>query len=318
MLVTRALRMDPMTPATALLIFLPPLLCALASPRPQSLAASLAIVLVAGTIWDRADALNEHIDATSSACSGSSSAAAAASAPSSTATRSTARRRSIRRGGGSRSCYARSGPGRDVAVREARRREPRRPAVRPGRRDDGGVCVRKPALGLLRINPSVERIAADPRYFTYLADCGRSCEVVAGDARLTLARSPGSFDVIVLDAFNSDAIPVHLLTREALALYRRLLAPGGVILVHCPIGSSTPPVVAALADDAGLVGMQRTDMDVDLAAMAAGKFDSCWAVLAGSRDDLKGVATNPDWSPLQRARGLACGPTTSRTSSRCC
>ncbi len=78
------------------------------------------------------------------------------------------------------------------------------------------------------IDPAVVRIARDPRYFTYLADSRARTEVALGDARLSLARAPdASFDLILLDAFSSDAIPVHLMTREALDLYLRKLRPGG-------------------------------------------------------------------------------------------
>lgn len=85
------------------------------------------------------------------------------------------------------------------------------------------------------INPAIESVAR--RHFTYLADTPAQVTVVPGDARLTLAAEldrgePQGFDVLVLDAFSSDAIPVHLLTREAFALYTRHLKPGGIIAVH--------------------------------------------------------------------------------------
>jgi hypothetical protein len=104
------------------------------------------------------------------------------------------------------------------------------------------------------IDPLVERIARDTRYFQYLANCGNRPRVVLGDARLTIASTPdGTYDVLVVDAFSSDSVPMHLLTREALALYLRKLAPGGSLLFH--ISSRTldlRPVVGALAADAGL------------------------------------------------------------------
>src|SRR5690606_27161810 len=82
------------------------------------------------------------------------------------------------------------------------------------------------------IDPLVERIARDERWFSYLARCAGDAPVVLGDARLTLADEPdGAFHLLILDAFSSDAIPLHLLTREALALYVRKLAPGGVLLL---------------------------------------------------------------------------------------
>jgi len=89
------------------------------------------------------------------------------------------------------------------------------------------------AFRFYEINPEVRRIAEAGRPFTYLKDCRGRCEVVMGDARLSLEREPAQgYHVIALDAFSGDAIPVHLLTREAFELYRRHLAPGGVIAVH--------------------------------------------------------------------------------------
>ena len=83
------------------------------------------------------------------------------------------------------------------------------------------------------IDPAVVRIARDTSYFRFLAECPGACEVVLGDARRHLARVPDcTYDVIILDGFCSDAIPVHLLTREAIGLYVSKLAPGGVIALH--------------------------------------------------------------------------------------
>jgi hypothetical protein len=103
------------------------------------------------------------------------------------------------------------------------------------------------------IDPLVERIARDPGYFHFLERCGNDASVVLGDARLTLQGEPdGHYDVVVIDAFSSDSIPVHLLTREALALYRRKLSPDGVILFHISNRYlDLAPVLAALAEDAG-------------------------------------------------------------------
>ena len=81
------------------------------------------------------------------------------------------------------------------------------------------------------INPMVEQMAR--QYFHYLGDCAGRVNVVLGDARLNLDREkPQNFDVLVLDAFSGDAIPMHLLTVEAFAIYLRHLAPEGVIAVH--------------------------------------------------------------------------------------
>ena len=102
------------------------------------------------------------------------------------------------------------------------------------------------------INPLVERVSR--HWFTFLHDSRAQVDVVLGDARLSLAAEPAQhFDVIAVDAFSGDAIPVHLLTCEALALYRRHLQAGGIIAFHVSNRYiDLEPVVAAIAHDAGL------------------------------------------------------------------
>ncbi|HEX2210727.1 MAG TPA: fused MFS/spermidine synthase, partial [Longimicrobium sp.] len=104
------------------------------------------------------------------------------------------------------------------------------------------------------IDPGIERIARDTAYFTYLADSPARTRVVLGDARLSLARdTAATYDLILLDAFSSDAIPVHLVTREALQTYLARLAPRGIIAFHISNRYlDLEPVVAALAKDRGL------------------------------------------------------------------
>jgi hypothetical protein len=82
------------------------------------------------------------------------------------------------------------------------------------------------------IDPVVARIARDDRYFHFLSACGPTDRIVLGDARLTLAASSDRYELIMLDAFSSDATPIHLLTREALAGYLARLAPHGVVAFH--------------------------------------------------------------------------------------
>lgn len=117
------------------------------------------------------------------------------------------------------------------------------------------------------INPAVTDLAQ--RYFTYLSDSPARIEIVPGDARLSLEREPPRrFDVLVLDAFSGDAVPVHLLTREAFEVYRRHLKPGGVIAVHVSNRYlDLKPVVAriarSLALDIRLVEVYREDETTD-------------------------------------------------------
>jgi len=81
------------------------------------------------------------------------------------------------------------------------------------------------------IDPRIERIARD--YFTFLRECPAEVRVVIGDGRLSLeAETPADFDLLVLDAFSGDAIPIHLLTREAFEVYLRRLRPDGILAIH--------------------------------------------------------------------------------------
>ena len=110
------------------------------------------------------------------------------------------------------------------------------------------------------IDPEVIRLARDPGVFRFLASCAPQAEIVLGDARLTLARSTRQFDLIVLDAFSSDAIPVHLLTREALRGYLARLSPHGAILMHISNRHmELAKVVASVAASEGLVTFGKAD-----------------------------------------------------------
>jgi hypothetical protein len=83
------------------------------------------------------------------------------------------------------------------------------------------------------IDALMVRLARDMGMFTFLKECGQDVPIIMGDARLTLADAPdGAYDLIVVDAFTSDAIPIHLLTKEAMAIYKRKLSPNGIVLIH--------------------------------------------------------------------------------------
>jgi hypothetical protein len=113
------------------------------------------------------------------------------------------------------------------------------------------------SLMFFEIDPAVVRIAENPRYFTFLADAPVKSQIVLGDARLSLADvPPASFDVLILDAFSSDAVPVHLLTREALTTYMRAMRLGGVVVYHVSNRYyDLAPAIAATARSIGLEGL---------------------------------------------------------------
>src|SRR5579859_2725 len=152
------------------------------------------------------------------------------------------------------------------------------------------------------IDPVVVRIALDPSLFTFMRDCTPQAGVVLGDGRLTIAKAPDhSYDLIVLDAFGSDAIPVHLLTREALQLYMSKLRPGGVLLFNISNRIvNLAPVLAGEAAGLSLLCSERADTQITSAQAAAGKFQSDWVVMSRSADDLGDLSGRPSWHQLAR------------------
>ncbi len=120
------------------------------------------------------------------------------------------------------------------------------------------VCIGEKGwtYDLYEIDPGVIRIAGDPALFPFLSDCPAGHKVIQGDGRLKLREAaPASYDQIILDAFTSDSIPTHLLTREALAEYMQKLKPGGVLTLHLSNRYfSLAPVVAAEARELDLAG----------------------------------------------------------------
>jgi spermidine synthase len=149
------------------------------------------------------------------------------------------------------------------------------------------------------IDSAVERIARDQTQFNFLERCGDRCRVVIGDARLALARSAGErYDLLVLDAFSSDSIPIHLLTREALTLYLERLAPDGAILFHISNRHlALAPIVGNLAAATGLTALAQFDRTRE--GWVRSRFESDWVVMARKREDLGSLATDSRWQALQ-------------------
>ena len=136
---------------------------------------------------------------------------------------------------------------------------------------------------IYEINPAVERLAREA--FTYLAQCQAKLEVIMGDARLMMERElahgqPQSLDLLALDAFSSDAIPVHLLTREAFGIYLKHLKPDGVIAIHISNRYlDLQPVVERLAQEFGLGVACISDEPVDEAWL----YSTTWMLVSRNR-----------------------------------
>ncbi len=146
------------------------------------------------------------------------------------------------------------------------------------------------------IDPAVIRLANNPQLFTYLRDCPAPVQVIAGDARISLEQQPDhSFDMLILDAFGGDWIPMHLLTSEAIELYTRKLTQDGFIVFHV---SNTFldlwPVVASLAESRqySIVRKQRVLNEKDVGTDVLG---SRWVVISPNPDDARILRKEGKW-----------------------
>ncbi len=162
-----------------------------------------------------------------------------------------------------------------------------------------GACRAQDRFDFYEVNPLVERVARDQ--FTFLQSC-EGARVSIGDARLVLEKqAPQAFDLLVLDAFSSDSIPVHLLTAEAFAIYLRHLAPGGLIAVHVSNRYlDLEPAIAAHARKFGLHGLAVTD-DTSNEQV----YPSDWILLGSNGSLLAGpLYTGATLTPLEKIRAL--------------
>ena len=152
------------------------------------------------------------------------------------------------------------------------------------------------------VDPTVVKLASDPRYFTYLSDCSSDVKVVMGDARLSLTQEPShQFDLLVLDAYNSDSIPIHLITQEALQLYLDKMTDHGLLIFHISNQYlDLSPVVGNLAQNQGLVCLLQNDLNLSEQQRLSGKEPSQWAVMARNLEDLGSLGDDPRW---ERVRG---------------
>jgi SAM-dependent methyltransferase len=168
------------------------------------------------------------------------------------------------------------------------------------------ACYRRPGeqWTFYEIDSAVVQIARDPRYFTFVSDCAPDAPIVVGDARLTLSASPERYDLIVLDAFSSDTIPVHLLTREAMQVYLRHLNAGGVIVLHISNRyMELADVVAAVAAAENLTTFIRLD-DRPQASPPDFKMNAEVVALARSPQDLGDLSIRPGWHALKAPPGV--------------
>ncbi len=149
------------------------------------------------------------------------------------------------------------------------------------------------------IDPTVVWIARDSNYFSYWRTSEAKLDVVLGDARLRLAQTQeGSYDILVVDAFSSDALPLHLLTKEALAVYRSRLKDYSLVAYHISNRYvDLEPVLAELAHDAGLLCYSWNDQNKY--GIKSGKFPSHWVIMGKADSPLPLIVRSGPWQKLE-------------------
>lgn len=197
------------------------------------------------------------------------------------------------------SYYSRPGPVGDAFTRM----DPRLSAVAVIGLGAGTVAAYGRAsleFDFFEIDRTVARLASNPSVFTYLSDSASHTRIIIGDGRLRLADQPtGRYDLIILDAFSSDAIPVHLLTLEAMEVYRSHLAPGGALLVHVSNRhfDLLPPLRRAAAA-LGLAGAHRYHQLEMTDQIITGYQTSSWVLLTPDNELAAALVAHDGWRPL--------------------
>jgi hypothetical protein len=173
------------------------------------------------------------------------------------------------------------------------------------------ACYEKPGehWTFFEINPADVAIAENPALFTFLRDCPAHPDIMLGDARLSLAQQPDySYDMIILDAFTSDAIPIHLMTHEAVQLYLKKLRMGGLILFHITNRHlDLGPVVGNVAASLNLTAMRWHDGEEGEGGEEDNpsylKDASDWVIVARNVEDFKAIEDDDRWEFLPSSPG---------------
>src|SRR5690606_11747831 len=146
------------------------------------------------------------------------------------------------------------------------------------------------------IDPEVVRVAQNPQYFTYISDSKANISIAIGDGRLALRELDQRFDLLVIDAFTSDAIPVHLLTVEALDQYSSLLADDGLIALHTSNRYlSLETIVRSIAVENSLVTrIRKAEGEQDM-------YPSEWVVATKNENNLSLLRNTAEWRSLRES-----------------
>ena len=163
---------------------------------------------------------------------------------------------------------------------------------RPGQRMD-----------FYEIDPVVKKIAENPEWFTYLAECAHECPVILGDGRLQLQRAQDhSYELIIMDAYSSTAVPVHLLTVEAIASYFEKLRDDGILAFQISnrfINLEPPLTKAAHSLDLAVLVQMESRYGYNMERQGHAQQPSDWVLMARSEEAFGGLRENPRWKTYE-------------------
>ena len=155
------------------------------------------------------------------------------------------------------------------------------------------------------IDPVVKKVAEDPKYFTFLKDSKAKVNVVLGDARVSMKDSKDRYDLLVLDAYSSDAVPIHLLTQEAMAVYQGHLKKGGMIAFHISNKHlDLEPVVHELCKNAGMKSMRFKDKVITPEERLKRKAAADWIFAYPPNKDVSAILKKGNWKPTRAKPGV--------------
>jgi spermidine synthase len=163
------------------------------------------------------------------------------------------------------------------------------------------ACYARPGQDwtFFEIDPLVVEVATDPKHFSFMSSCAPDARIVIGDARIQIAGDPAQFDLMLLDAFSSDTIPTHLLTREAMELYLDRLGEDGVLVFHVTNRHlDLAPVVARVIEAAGAHALfQSFRPDKKFSESGVPRSDA--VVISRSAASLDRARADARWSELK-------------------
>lgn len=150
------------------------------------------------------------------------------------------------------------------------------------------------------IDPTIEKIARNPRYFTFLQDAKAPYQVILGDGRIQLEKVPDrTYDLLIMDAFSSDSIPVHLVTKEAFQLYFSKLKESGWLLVNISNRYiDLEPILGAIAEHLGLVTLHQKEGEISPTEKAMGKSASHWVILTQKSENFGSLLQDSRWQAI--------------------